>query len=127
MLKPMAFPMFLKIAELDHFYWLDLNLQSLFLPTKLLTKERTKFDIDGVEVEIVHAPGETTDQIFIYLPKQRWLLPADNIYRTFPNIYAIRGTPTRDARDWVKSLDKMRSLRPKPKYLVPSHTRPVIG
>merc|ERR1719229_1602630 len=101
--------------------------KSLFLPTKLLTKERTKFDIDGVEVEIVHAPGETTDQIFIYLPKKRCLLPADNIYRTYPNIYAIRGTPTRDARDWVKSLDKMRSLRPKPKYLVPSHTRPVVG
>merc|ERR1719411_1370368 len=101
--------------------------KSLKLPTKLLTEERTKLNIDGVQMEIVHAPGETTDQIFIYLTKKRVLLPADNIYRTFPNIYAIRGTPTRDARDWVKSLDKMRSLRPKPQYLVPSHTRPVVG
>merc|ERR1719411_996564 len=101
--------------------------KSLKLPTKLLTEERTKLNIDGVAMEIVHAPGETTDQIFIYLTEKRVLLPADNIYRTFPNIYAIRGTPTRDARDWTQSLDKMRSLQPRPKILVPAHTRPVYG
>jgi len=101
--------------------------KSLKLPTKLLTQERSKLNIDGVAMEIVHAPGETTDQIFIYLTEKRVLLPADNIYRTYPNIYAIRGTPTRDARDWTQSLDKMRSLEPRPTILVPSHTRPVYG
>jgi len=101
--------------------------KSLQLPTKLLTDEHTTLNIDGVELEIVHAPGETVDQIFIYLPTQRVLFPADNVYRAYPNIYAIRGTPTRDARDWTKSLDKMRSLEPKPQILVPSHTQPVIG
>jgi len=101
--------------------------KSLHFPTKLLTEERNEVNIDGVEMLIVHAPGETADQIFIYLPEKRVLLPADNIYRTFPNIYAIRGTPTRDARDWTKSLDKMRMLEPKPLYLVPCHTRPVEG
>jgi len=101
--------------------------KSLLLPTKLLSNERTKIKIDGIQMEIVHAPGETADQIFIYLTEKRVLLPADNIYRTYPNIYAIRGTPTRDARDWTKSLDKMRALKPAPKYLVPSHTRPVEG
>eukprot|EP01083_Nonionella_stella_P194682 717909_1 len=101
--------------------------KSLELPTQLLSKNQTIYNIDGVKMEIVHAPGETADQIFIYLPEKRVLLPADNIYRTYPNIYAIRGTPTRDARDWTRSLDKMRSLLPKPLYLVPSHTRPVYG
>jgi len=101
--------------------------KSLQLPTKLLSEERTKLNIDGVEMELVHAPGETTDQIFIYLTEKRILLPADNIYRSYPNIYAIRGTPTRDARDWAKSLDKMRSLQPPPQILVPCHTRPVYG
>eukprot|EP00487_Bulimina_marginata_P003559 TRINITY_DN18602_c0_g1_i1.p1 TRINITY_DN18602_c0_g1~~TRINITY_DN18602_c0_g1_i1.p1 ORF type:complete len:128 (+),score=4.04 TRINITY_DN18602_c0_g1_i1:115-498(+) len=77
---------------------------------------------------IVHAPGETTDSnIYLILTEKRVLLPADNIYRTYPNIYAIRGSPTRDARDWTKSLDKMRSLQPAPKMLVPAHTRPVYG
>ena len=53
------------------------------------------------------------------------LMCADDLYRTFPNLYAIRGAPTRDVLTWVKSLDKMRALRPK--YLVPSHTQPVEG
>jgi len=101
--------------------------KSLNLPTQLLMDEHTLLNIDGIKLEIVHAPGETIDQIFIYLPAQRVLFPADNIYRAYPNIYAIRGTPTRDARDWTKSLDKMRSLKPAPRVLVPSHTRPVYG
>ena len=63
----------------------------------------------------------------IYLPEKRVLFPADNIYRSFPNIYAIRGSPTRDARDWVHSIDLMRYLTPKPEYMVPHHTRPVYG
>jgi alkyl sulfatase BDS1-like metallo-beta-lactamase superfamily hydrolase len=53
------------------------------------------------------------------------LLPADNFYKAFPNLYAIRGTAYRDVTRWVKSLDKMRELRPD--YLVPHHTRPIAG
>jgi len=101
--------------------------KSLNLPSTLLTEESTDLNIDGVELRIVHAPGETVDQIFVYLTSKRVLLPADNIYRAFPNIYAIRGTPTRDARDWTKSLDKMRALQPPPLILVPSHTQPIYG
>ena len=101
--------------------------KTLNLPTRLLTEERTMLNVDGVDMEIVHAPGETVDQIFIYLTSKRVLLPADNIYRAFPNIYAIRGSPTRDARDWARSLDKMRALQPPPQFLVPSHTQPIYG
>ena len=38
------------------------------------------------------------------------LLCADNLYRSFPNLYAIRGTPYRDVRRWIASLDAMRAL-----------------
>jgi alkyl sulfatase BDS1-like metallo-beta-lactamase superfamily hydrolase len=73
----------------------------------------------------VHAPGETPDQIFVWLPDKKVLLPGDNFYKSFPNLYAIRGTAYRDVMDWVESLDKMRALHPE--YLVPSHTRPISG
>ena len=66
---------------------------------------------------------ETNDQLFAWLPKHKALMPGDNIYRTFPNLYTIRGTPHRDVKSWVKSLDHMRSL--KPDYLLPSHTKPL--
>lgn len=86
-------------------------------------KETMDLEIAGVEIRLVHAPGETADQLFVYLPEKRVLMPGDNFYRAFPNLYTIRGTAYRDVMDWAKSLDKMRALRPE--HLVPSHTRPV--
>ncbi len=97
----------------------------LMRPTKTFSGEKTKLSIEGVNLELHFAPGETPDQIFVWLPDQKLLMPGDNFYRSFPNLYAIRGTSYRDVMDWVRSLDKMRKLRPD--YLVPSHTRPLQG
>jgi len=82
-------------------------------------------ELAGVQFHLEHAPGETNDQILVWLPEKRVLLPGDNIYRAFPNLYTIRGTPYRDVAAWVRSLDRMRALRPA--YVVPSHTRPLEG
>ena len=107
---------------------LDLDQDSepgLLRPTKTFDGENMKTTIAGVEIELVFAPGETPDQIFVWLPQKKVLLPGDNIYKSFPNLYAIRGTAYRDVMDWARSLDKMRSL--KPEVLIPSHTGPVVG
>lgn len=96
----------------------------LVRPTRTL-RDRLDLEIAGVKLTLVHAPGETDDQLFVWLPEKRVLLPADNFYRAFPNLYTIRGTPYRDVRQWVASLDSMRALEPE--HLVPSHTRPVSG
>ena len=96
----------------------------LIRPTHTFS-ERLELEIAGVEMELVHAPGETNDQLFVWLPKQRVLLPGDNIYKAFPNLYTIRGTLYRDPLKWVDSLDKMRAL--KPAFIAPSHTRPISG
>jgi alkyl sulfatase BDS1-like metallo-beta-lactamase superfamily hydrolase len=93
-------------------------------PTVTFSDE-LKINISGIEIELYHAPGETNDQLFAWLPKQRALMPGDNIYRTFPNLYTIRGTPHRDVKSWIRSLDHMRTLEPE--YLLPSHTKPLIG
>jgi alkyl sulfatase BDS1-like metallo-beta-lactamase superfamily hydrolase len=97
----------------------------LVRPNKTFDGERLEVTIAGIDMVLVHAPGETPDQIFVWLPKKRVLLSGDNFYKSFPNLYAIRGTAYRDVMDWVRSLDKMRDLRPA--YLVPSHTRPLQG
>ena len=76
-------------------------------------------------MQLVHIPGETDDQIGVWLPEQRAFLCADDIYQAFPNLYAIRGVPMRNARKWIASLDRMRQLRPR--YLVPSHGLPLEG
>ncbi len=76
-------------------------------------------------MRLVHIPGETDDQIGVWIPSKKAFLCADDVYRAFPNLYAIRGTPHRDLMLWVNSIDKIRDL--KPEYLVPSHTAAVTG
>lgn len=81
--------------------------------------------ISGIDMQILYIPGETDDQIGVWLKKDKIFLSADNIYQVFPNLYAIRGTTHRDLMQWVRSLDKMINLEPE--ILVPSHTRPIYG
>jgi alkyl sulfatase BDS1-like metallo-beta-lactamase superfamily hydrolase len=80
--------------------------------------------IAGIDFEFFHAPGETDDQLFVWLPQYKALFPGDNIYRTFPNLYTIRGTSHRNVNAWVNSLDKMIALQPE--KLFPSHTLPLL-
>jgi alkyl sulfatase BDS1-like metallo-beta-lactamase superfamily hydrolase len=87
--------------------------------------QRLEATVAGIRFELVHAPGETEDQLFVWLPERRILLPGDNVYKAFPNLYTIRGTSYRDPRQWADSIDAMRAL--KPEILVPSHTRPIVG
>ena len=97
----------------------------LIRPTTTFDGERMKVEVSGVEMELVFAPGETPDQIFVWLPKYKALLPGDNFYRSFPNLYAIRGTSYRDVMHWAHSIDKMRAYEPE--LLLPSHTNVLKG
>lgn len=81
--------------------------------------------VAGIHFQLVHAPGETDDQLFVWLPERRIVLSGDNFYKAFPNLYTIRGTSYRDPKAWAASLDRIRAL--KPVLLVPSHTRPLQG
>ena len=60
--------------------------------------------VAGLDVTFVHIPGETDDHIGVWLRERRIFLCGDDIYKAFPNLYAIRGTPTRDTLQWVESL-----------------------
>ncbi len=105
---------------------LDLSPGRSFLPPNhVVGEEPLAVEISGVKLEIVPAPGETEDQIYVWLPEKKVLMPGDNFYKAFPNLYAIRGTRFRDPGEWVTSLDDM--IAREPEFLVPSHTRPLIG
>lgn len=87
--------------------------------------DQLSLEIAGIKLELVHAPGETEDQIFVWLPEKQTVLSGDNIYQAFPNLYTIRGTYYRDVKQWANTVDRIRDLGAE--YLVPSHTRPVQG
>lgn len=94
------------------------------LPTKTFSG-KTSFEVGGVTVELVEAHGETDDQLFVWIPSEKALMPGDNYYQAFPNLYTIRGTRPRPVDAWISSLDSMRVRQPE--HLLPSHTIPVSG
>ncbi|MAA86436.1 MAG: MBL fold metallo-hydrolase, partial [Haliea sp.] len=95
------------------------------LPPTHTVDERLEVTIAGRRLVLMHAPGETDDQLLVWLPDERVLLPGDNVYKAFPNLYTIRGTRYRDVMQWAHSVRLMRSLGAE--HLIPSHTRPVSG
>ena len=93
-------------------------------PNKRFDDERKSIEIAGVKLELVAAPGETADQLYVWVPQRKVLFAGDNFYRAFPNIYPLRGV-RRSAADWNDSLKKM--IGERPDFLVGGHTRPVLG
>ncbi len=81
---------------------------TLIRPTKTF-KDELKTTICGVKVHMIHAPGETNDQIMVWLPEKKTIMPGDNFYKAFPNLYTIRGTLYRDVIGWAHSVDLIRS------------------
>lgn len=94
-------------------------------PTHFLKGERQTIDVAGIELELVSSPGETNDQLFAWYPAGRVLFAGDNFYWSFPNLYAIRGTPNRSVRLWAESLGKLASYDAE--ALVGGHTKPIVG
>lgn len=92
--------------------------------TRYQEKEVSRI-IDGVPLKLVSAPGETDDQIFVWLEEDDTLCCADNYYGCFPALYAIRGTPYRDIVQWIDSLTEILSYEPS--ALLPGHTKPLLG
>ncbi len=97
---------------------------SYALPTQTFTDE-LEVEISGVKLKMVFVAGESSDQIYIWLPDKEVLLIGDNIYALIPNIYTLRGSVYRDPMNFVNALDKMIPLEAE--YLVPSHVKPVTG
>jgi alkyl sulfatase BDS1-like metallo-beta-lactamase superfamily hydrolase len=94
-------------------------------PTKVYSEDEVHLEIDGVRLILCAAPGETEDQIFIWVDDHQVLFCGDNYYGCWPNLYAIRGGQYRDVATWIASLDKM--LQYPAEALLPGHTRPIIG
>ncbi len=94
------------------------------LPNRTFDTE-AMISIGGVRLDVSYNPGETDDQVMIWFPEQRVVFAGDNMYRSFPNLYAIRGTQYRDVRDWCESVDRIRALQAD--HLVLGHTAPFSG
>ena len=94
-------------------------------PTTVYDVDTTTRTIDGVTMELTAAPGETDDQLFVWLAEDKVMIRGDNYYGCWPNLYAIRGTQYRDIAQWIKTLEKILSYPAE--ALLPGHTAPLMG
>jgi alkyl sulfatase BDS1-like metallo-beta-lactamase superfamily hydrolase len=104
--------------------WEQLSLADLIWPTDTFT-DRYTIRLGGITFELIHAPGETPDQIIVGIPEYGVVCCADNFYASFPNLYTIRGTSNRSALDWATAQDK--ALTFEPHILLPGHGLPIEG
>ncbi len=94
-------------------------------PTRWIGDDGEKVTLCGVDLELVMAPGETPDHMVVWYPDKRVLISGDNFYRSFPNLYAIRGTAYRDFDTWADSIDILLAFEPE--VLGPGHTKALFG
>ena len=94
-------------------------------PTRRIGEDGETLTICGVTINLVMAPGETPDHMVVWYPEKKVLFSGDNFYRSFPNLYAIRGTTYREFDKWAETMDTLMSFEPD--VLAPGHTKAVFG
>lgn len=85
----------------------------LLSPNIFVTEDRMPVRIDGVNLELHRIPGESTDHLVVWLPERQVLFSGDHVYRSFPNIYPVRGGVYRDVEQWAKAVRRLMDFRPK--------------
>ena len=81
-----------------------------YLPPTITVEDELEITIAGVDLVLTHAPGETSDIIYVWLPKTKTLIQIGNFYKSFPAIITLRGASFRNPLDYLESIDKMRGL-----------------
>jgi alkyl sulfatase BDS1-like metallo-beta-lactamase superfamily hydrolase len=103
--------------------------QPRFVPADILDPDVTydhthRLQAGGTTFDLNHARGETDDQTWVWLPKQRTVLAGDFLIWDFPSA----GNPQKVQRypdQWATALRTM--IAAKPELLVPAHGLPIAG
>ncbi len=93
--------------------------------TNFVSDEKQTITISGITLELVRTYGETADHLVIWYPEKQIIFPGDQFYKSFPNLYAIRGTEYRDVLKWIEALDVVLSYDAE--AMAQGHTRPIQG
>ncbi len=94
-------------------------------PDKLIYSDRYRLSLAGVSLELIAAPGESQDHLYVWLPERKVLITGANFHQAFPGDLDGIGNQDTDLEEWARSLDLMRAERAE--VLIPGHTRPVFG
>lgn len=93
--------------------------------TDYVKEPKRTITVSGITLELTRTYGETSDHLVVWYPDKRIVFPGDQYYKSFPNLYAIRGTAYRDVNRWIDALDTIMSYDAD--IMAQGHTRPIIG
>ncbi len=93
--------------------------------TNFVSEPKETITISGITLELIRTYGETHDHLVIWCPAEKIIFPGDQFYKSFPNLYAIRGTEYRDVLKWIEALDVV--LEYPAEAMAQGHTRPIVG
>ncbi len=93
--------------------------------TNFVAEPKVTITISGITLELERTYGETNDHLLVYYPARKIIFPGDQFYKSFPNLYAIRGTEYRDVLKWIAALDTILSYDAE--VIAQGHTRPIVG
>lgn len=94
-------------------------------PTRRIGDEGEHISINGIDLQLTMAPGETPDHMVVWYADEKILFCGDNFYRSFPNLYAIRGTSYREFDTWVDSINQL--IEFDAVILAPGHTKAITN
>lgn len=95
-----------------------------FVMPTLTFRDRMERTIGGEKFVFIHAPAETEEQIYIWMPGRKALISADYYQGFLPN--AGNGKRIqRHVEEWTAALRDMVSL--KPALLLPMHGKAIVG
>jgi alkyl sulfatase BDS1-like metallo-beta-lactamase superfamily hydrolase len=95
-----------------------------YLQPTMTFDDAFRFQEGSLTFELYHAPGETVDHLYVWVPEIKAAMPGDLYYAAFPML-ASPMKPDRPVATWAESLERIR--RHRPEYLVPSHSEPIAG
>ncbi len=101
---------------------------SFALPTDEIDHTPQPMTIDGVELVFQYTPeSEAPAELAFYVPSRRAYCGAEIVSHTMHNLYTLRGTKVRDARQWSGYVDEAIQRFSDVEVVFLSHHWPVFG
>ncbi len=95
----------------------------------IFVEDRMSLDVGERRFELISAPeGETEDNILVWMPKEKIVFTGNTfgpVWLSMPFLNTLRGDKPRRVREYLKSLEKVRSLGAE--IVVTGHGEPIVG
>lgn len=58
-------------------------------------------------MRLIHTPGESSENLAVWIAEKGVLLPGDDFYKSYSNLSPLRGLRLRSPEKWIASFVKM--------------------